>query len=100
MFGKRLANPLHHTALDLSLMCERVDDRANVMCGHELTQLHLASLRINLDLGHLGAKGSDANRVLWNVTPSATQRRSTLLRRPRHERYQVQTAAICRDEAA
>ena len=100
LFGERLAHSLYHTTLDLSLMRERVDNRPDIMRGHQLAELNLTSFGVHLYLSHLGTKGRDRDRPSGHVTASAGERRSPLLCRPSHERCQVQATAVSSDEAA
>src|SRR5262249_3034781 len=100
MFGERLTNSLHYAALDLSLMCERVEDCADVMRGREFAELDLTSFRIYLDFGNLGAEGRDFHWIPREVTACAGEPSGALLLRPSHQRRQLQAASVICKKAA
>src|SRR5206468_11580057 len=56
---QRAPEPLNERALDLAVMAERVDDRADVVRRREAAHGHVARLRVDRDLRHLGREGRD-----------------------------------------
>jgi hypothetical protein len=100
VFRQGLADSLHDTTLDLSLMRERVDYRSDVMRRDQAAKLDLASFRINLDLGDLRGKTCDIHRRFEIVDTGSSDRNFAALRRPSQERRQVDATTVCRDKAA
>ena len=56
LFGQCVADPLDRPTFNLSLVGERIEDGADIVCGCELLERHLAGCRVNRDFGYLGAE--------------------------------------------
>ena len=66
-------------AVDLTLVADGVEDGAHVMGRDQLAQMHLARLRVHLDLGYL-----DAEAVVFGMSPVWVGLRHELLARSGH----------------
>src|SRR5262245_35107613 len=100
MLGERLTKALHDPAVNLSLMCERIEHRADILRSHKLAESDLARLRIDLYLGNLSTEGGHFNWYSWKVTASACKRNCTLLCCPSSECGQIQTYPASSDEVS
>src|SRR5579875_41434 len=98
MLHQGLADTLYRAALDLALMGERVDDRADVVSSGELAQLHLSGFAIDFDFGDLRGEGSDIDR-LRIIDAVGAHRRLALRSRPSHQIRKAERPAVLAAEA-
>src|SRR6266851_2877050 len=64
----RLADPLHHSAVDLPLDQQRIDDGAKIIDGKIFHHLDMAGLRIDLDLGDMTAVRKGRRHAVADMT--------------------------------
>ena len=69
---QRIANPHHDPAIDLPLMCQRIQNRSRAVRAGELSKTHLTGFHIDLDFGDLYTKRRFGPRLEIFVKPMAT----------------------------
>src|SRR5579875_4121946 len=98
MFAHRLPEALHQSALDLSLMRQRIDYRTDIVRADHSPDANLAGLSIDFDFRDRRYVARHVRMSGGHVGAAAGERQSLMFGRPRHERFPIELAAVARDE--